>query len=249
MKKLLLLFCCWLVLTQIQAAAQETSEVKLGAFVYPPFYVEQNGQVEGMAVEIIEDLFERLHLNWNLTMYPLKRALKYMETGELDAIVILIKNPERAEYIAFTAPVITVRGLIWSAADRGAIEFAQLSDLSQYKLGVTLGYSYGAEFDQLIQSFPRVDPINSDLLNFMKLLNNRIDAFPCNEIVAKSLFKQNPELQGKFTHAPNAFITWDLCIGISKKSPLVEKIETINTLLATLQEQGVISQLVKKYTE
>lgn len=89
----------------------------------------------------------------------------------------------------------------------------------------------------------------SDVSNFMKLLHNRIEAFPCNEIVVKSLFKQNPELQGKFTHAPNAFITWDLCIGISKKSPMVEKIETINTLLANLQEKGVIARLVKKYTE
>ncbi|GAK58120.1 extracellular solute-binding protein, family 3 [Candidatus Vecturithrix granuli] len=246
MKKLVLLLCCCLALTQIQTAAQET---KLGAFVYPPFYVEQNGQIEGIAVEIITELFERLHLNWNLTMYPLKRALKYMETGKLDAIIILIKNPERAEYIDFTDPVITVRGLIWSAADRGAIEFAQLSDLSRYKLGVTLGYSYGPEFDQLVQSFPHVDPVNSDLLNFTKLLNNRIEAFPCNEIVAKSLFKQNPELQGKFTHAPNAFITWDLRIGISKKSPLVEKIETINSILTALHKEEVIEQLVKKYIE
>jgi len=165
-------------------------------------------------------------------------------------VMILIKTPERSRYLQFTEPVMTVRGLIWSVAgqNQGAIHFSHLEDLKPYRIGVTLGYSYGPEFDALLKTMT-AEPAASDYLNYKKLLAQRIDIFPANEIVARGLFKKHPELQGKFHHSDRSFIQWVLRMGIGKKSALVPLIPQINQELARLEATGFIRDTVARFTE
>ncbi len=237
-----------LLLFPISASGQDLFQ--LAAFEYPPFYWEENGEIKGIAVDLIDELSKRMDIKTSLSIYPLKRALYYMEHGEMDGIMILIQTPERERYLNYTDPVITVRGLIWSAADRkgGAVEFEKLEDLKSYKIGVTRGYSYGEQLDAILKTM-QADVSAKDINNYRKLLRDRIDIFPGNEIVAKGLFKRHPELQGKFVHSEKSFVEWDLCMGISKKSELVSRIPEINEVLADFKAEGFIRKTVEKYTE
>ena len=110
------------------------------------------------------------------------------------------------------------------------------------------GYSYGVEFDNFLKKM-KVEVVNSDHRNFKKLLWHRIDAFPCNEIVAKGIFKNNKAFQGKFIHSKNAYMEWVLHMGISKKSGLTDKVTDINRILDDFKKEGFINNTVKKYTE
>ncbi|MCP4118435.1 MAG: amino acid ABC transporter substrate-binding protein [Desulfobacteraceae bacterium] len=230
--------------------ARETNVVKLAAFNYPPFYYEKDNMVQGIAVELVDELFSRMNMKLEIKIYPLKRALKNLKTGRHDAIMILIKTPEREQYLSYTSPVVTVRGLIWWAADRkgAGIEFERLEDLTPFRIGVTRGYSYGVEFDNLLKKMT-VEVVNSNASNFKKLLWHRIDAFPCNEIVAKGIFKNNKAFEGKFVHSKKAFIEWVLHMAISKKSGLTDKIDEINSIIDDFKKEGFINNTVKKYTE
>jgi polar amino acid transport system substrate-binding protein len=227
-----------------------SQDMRLGAFDYPPFYSEENGEIQGIAVELINELFGRMNIKTQLSMYPIKRALKYMKDRKTDGMMILIKTAEREEYLHYTDPIITVRGLIWSAADRkgGAVNFNRLEDLKSYKIGVTLGYSYGQEFDNILKTM-NVHTASTDYDNYKKLLAHKIDIFPGNEIVAKGLFKKYPEFQGKFVHSDKSFIEWVLHMGISKKSQFVPMIPRINAVLADLKNEGFIDKTVKNYLE
>ena len=129
------------------------------------------------------------------------------------------------------------------------MEFEKLEDLRQYTTGVTLGYSYGKEFDSISKTMTNIDSAPTDLQNYRKLLAHRIEIFPGNEIVAKGLFKKNSDLQGKFVHSERAFIEWELHMGIGKKSRLVSLIPEINKILSDLKSEGVIEKAVRKYTE
>ncbi len=244
----LLLGIAFLAILPFQAKSADV--VRLGAFNYPPFYHEENGKIDGIAVDLVHELFGRMHMKTSLTMYPLTRALKYAKEGRLDGVMILIKTKERASYLEYTAPVMTVRGLIWSKADNGGcgVDFNRLEDLKSYKIGVTLGYSYGQAMDDLLKTM-RVEAVASDYLNYKKLLANRIDIFPGNEIVARGLFKQYPEFRGQFVHSNRSFIEWELHMGISKASGLVREINRINLTIADLKAEGVLDRAVKKYTE
>jgi len=173
-----------------------------------------------------------------------------LKSGVADATMVLIETPARLEFLHFTEPILTVRGLIWSASKRHKrpIDFEKLEDLKRYKVGLTRGYSYGPEFDKLLETM-NTDTANSDLLNYIKLIEGRIDIFPANEIVARGIFKQRPELGEKLFHSKNAFIKWVLRIAISKKSTLASRLPEINEALAEIKKEGVIDKLVKKYTQ
>lgn len=232
------------------ALGSEKEAIKLAAFEYPPFYYEQNGNIRGIAVELLEELCKRMDVNFKLKIYPLKRALGYLKDGNIDAILVLIKTTEREKYLAYTEPFITVRGLIWSAADRKdvKVDFEQLEDLKPYKIGATLGYSYGQKLDDLLKTM-NVDYAKRDYNNYKKLMSHRIDIFPGNEIVAKGLFKIYPEFKNKFVASDKSFVEWILRMGVSKKSKFVFQIPKINAIFADLKKEGLIDKIVEKYTE
>ncbi len=240
-----------LLLIPFSAFGETVSRVNLGAFDYVPFYAEENGSLQGIAVDVAGELFRQMNMETETAMYPLKRLLQNLERGDTDAVMILIKTPERETFLHFTVPIVTVRGLIWSAADRkgGAVEFEKLEDLKPYRTGATLGYSYGAEFDAVLKTMPYVDTASSDILNYKKLAAGRIDIFPGNEIVAKGIFKRNPEFKGKFVHSRKSFIEWPLHMGISRKSGLAERLTEINRILTELRDNGFVENAVKKHTE
>lgn len=241
-----LLFLFVVLPVPTSALARET--IHLAAFDYPPFYMEERGEVHGIGVELGHELFKRLGLKVEFSMYPLKRALSYLQSGEKDGILILIQVPERERYVAFTDPVMTVRGLIWSSAKRegGPVNFDSLEDLRDYTVGVTLGYSYGERFDEMLKTM-RVDTASTDYANYRKLQSGRIDIFPGNEIVAKGLFRLHPELRGRFVHSEKAFMEWVLRMGVSRRSPFLRLVPEINRVLAEMQREGRVDEIVARY--
>ncbi|QJB56425.1 transporter substrate-binding domain-containing protein [Pseudodesulfovibrio sp. zrk46] len=242
--------CCVHVVLAPSAWAQDSKPVRLVGFDYPPFYQDEDGVLDGIAVELGKQLFARLEMQMSLSVFPLKRSLEMLENGEADATLILIKTPERSKYLLFSNAVMTVRGLIWSASGlrERAVHFDRLEDLRRYKIGVTRGYSYGPKFDELLKSM-HVDVANSDYLNYVKLVAGRIEIFPGNEIVAAGLFKKHPELRGKVVHSDKSFIEWVLRIAVSKKSKLVDMMPQINEELGKMKVEGVIDAIIRKYTE
>ena len=238
-----------LLFVTFSASGQTTDTVKLVAFEYPPFYYEEQGQIKGIAWELVQELFHRMNRKIDISLYPLKRALYLLENSEADALMILIRTNEREEYLNFTIPVISVRGLIWYAGDRddGPISYQSLDDLKEYTVGVTLGYSYGQEFDDKIREFPRVESAATDVQNFRKLQAHRIDIFPCNEILARGIFNRYPEFQGAFSHSDRSFILWNLRMGIGKESVLAGRVQEINRIISDLRSEGFVDAVVDKY--
>lgn len=231
------------------AWSQQTSNIRLVGFDYPPFYQKRYNALEGIAVDLAQELFFRLGLRQHTSLFPLKRALDMLRNGAADGTMILIKTPERSEYLLFSIPVMTVRGLIWSVPGEGrpAPTYDTLEDLRDYRIGVTRGYSYGPELDELLKTMT-VDTANSDYSNYRKLLQGRIDIFPCNEIVARGLFREHPELRGKFAHSEKSFMTWVLRMAISKNSPYATLLPDIDATLTDMKEEGIVDRIVRQYT-
>ena len=241
----------WLIFSTQPVIAAKSQMIELSAFNYPPFYFKEEGRIQGIAVDIINEVFQRLELNHRLNMYPLKRALRYLEHGDMDGMMILIKTPEREKYLQYTDPVTSVRGLIWSSAarDGGAVEFDRFDDLLDYRIGVTRGYSYGKSFDAFLKKHSQIHVVNTDLQNYKMLIAGRVDIFPGNEIVAKGLFRKHPELRGRLVHARKSFIRWVLHMGISRQSEFTAIVPNINQQLAKLKANGFIDRTIKKYTD
>lgn len=223
-------------------------KVKLAAFSYPPFYYKENGSVKGIAVDLTRELFKRMKIKTSIRIYPLARALRRLENGQNDALMILIKTPDRSKYLSFTRPIVTARGFFWSSV-RNNIDINKLDEIENYSIGVTRGYSYGVELDSILKRIGHASVVDSDLQNFQMLDIGRIDVFPCNEIVASSLFKKYPELKGKFIASNKSFIDWILHMGISKKSALVKRLPEINRIITSLKRENFIQNTISRYVD
>lgn len=239
-----------ILLANISFAETKPNRVRLGGFNYPPFYSEENGAAKGIGVDLSRELFKRLNIERTVSICPISRLLYNMKSGQTDAALFLLKTPERSKFLSYTKPIMTIPGQLWSLAGRdgGAIELDKLDDLKNYRVGVTQGYSYGAKLDSVLKTIKPMSAY-SDYANYKLLLDGRIDAFPGNEIVAKSLFKKYPELTGKFVHAKAPLVDWEFHIAISKKSPLISLIPEINKHIENLRQEGVIDRIVSKYTD
>ncbi len=154
--------------------------------IYPPFYYEEVNSINGIGVDLADELFRRMNIKAVYKKYPLKRALQSLKTGSADGMMILIKTNERENNLKYTLPVYTARGVLWSSANKAPVDFKDFSDLDRYKIGITRGYSYGEKFDAYLKTAD-TDLANSDYQNYRKLLAGRIDIFPGNEIVAGGL--------------------------------------------------------------
>ena len=244
-----LLYICMIILPSA-VFSQESAIIKLTAFDYPPFYFEEENRIQGIGVEIAEELFRRMDIRPVIKKYPLKRALSSLKNGSSDGMLFLIKTREREEYLDYSIPVYTAMGVVWSSSEngKGPVEFSSFDDLLPYKIGVTAGYSYGEAFDSFLKNAD-VDSANSDYYNYKKLIAGRIDIFPGNYTVAKGLFKKYPELKDKIVHSENSFMKWDLYMTVSKKSQYRSKIEEINKIIGDLITDGFIENTVRKYTE
>ena len=249
--KIFLIFqflCMFFIISPVYSSDPE--KINLTAFDYPPFYFDDGNGLEGIAVDIVDELCKRMKIKAVLKNYPLKRALNSLNSGSSDGMMILIRNSEREEYLHFSVPVCTARGFIWSLAeeDEKAVEFSRFEDLLPYKIGITAGYSYGEKFDEFLKKAD-TEVANTDYNNYKKLMAGRIDIFPGNYFVAKGIMNRDPELKGKFIHSEKSFIEWDLCMAVSKKSSYSSRLEEINRIIKDLIAEGFIDKAVRKYTE
>jgi len=234
-----------LLLLTASLPGAELKEIHLGGFNYPPFYTKKNEVACGVGVELAHELFKRMNIKPSVLIYPMSRLLYKMKSGQTDGALFLLKTSERSKYLRYSIPIMTIPGQLWSAAGRqgGAIE---LKDIGKYRVGVTQGYSYGEKFDSLLKKLNTASAY-SDYANYKLLLAGKIDVFPGNELVAKSLFKTHRELNKKFIHGKSSFVNWEFHMVVSKKSPLIKLLPEINKHIADLRNEGVIDAIVSKY--
>lgn len=107
---------------------------------YGPFVFEAaDGRVQGLSVDVLEALAPRLNFTiTTLPAQPLAAILEAARRGEVDLVSSLRPTPERAAYLAFTAPYVQVPAVL---VVRQSISPAHLSDLKGQRVAVGQGYA------------------------------------------------------------------------------------------------------------
>lgn len=216
---------------------------------WPPFTIgKEGGPAEGgIAIEFCRELFSRLDVKFSATLFPWKRTLSYLKTGEADLTFPLVQNEERSTYIAFTDVVMSEKSRVWFLAQRegGPIHWETVEDLKPFSIGVVSGYTHGEIFMQAIKEGTlKTERCLSYEQGIKKLLHGRMDMLLGNESVIYSLIKAHPEWQGKLQFTPKFSCQHAYRIGISKKSPLVGLIPEINRVILKMKTDGAIWRIL-----
>lgn len=138
---------------------------------YAPFVFEAgNGQVQGLSVDLLEVLKPALSVTIvTLPSQPLSEILQAAQRGQVELISSLRPTPERAAYLAFTAPYVQVPAVL---VVRQNVSTPRLEDLDGQPVAVGRGYAVEA---YVRQHFGRVrwQTVPDDLSGLRGLMQGR----------------------------------------------------------------------------
>lgn len=164
------------------------ADVKLVTLDYPPYIVTHNGDVDGVAVRLVERVFEQLEVPITIDVLPWGRALNYVETGQADGIFTLFKNPEREKFANYTQEVLFHQNIILIRA-RSSSRTWDVNNTQHIHLCLVSNVSYGRWLDGQIADgqFASVSRVRHAKQCVLQLLFGRVDFWVSNEFGARYL--------------------------------------------------------------
>ena len=200
----------------------------------------------GALTVITKEAFRRAGHDADINFIAWNRALKNVEAGQDDFVMGAYYNSERAAIYWMSDPIYSIDMGLVALKDLGFNRMDTLQDLTDYKIGVSLGYANTPEFDAA--DYLDKEPAPSPKLNMRKLFRGRVDlvagAFDIlrYEATAESL----PTSQLEFVDPP--LQSNNLHLMISRAVPDGEELLTgFNTALAEMKQDGTLSNILREY--
>jgi polar amino acid transport system substrate-binding protein len=171
--------------------------------------------------------------------------------------VVWLESDERREVFFYSDAVVQNWTGFFHLKDSG-FDWDSYEDLTDVKIGATLGYNYGKEFGAAeAAGIIKTRRVSSDETNLKKLLKGRIDVFPGEVMVTYAQIWDtfSPEDAALFTHHPKAIHESSMHLLLSKKVAESEAMRDLfNDGLRQLKASGRYDQIIAdglagKYTK
>lgn len=242
------MLCLALVGAHLQSA--EAQELRYAVFPAPPYMIFQPGKPEaatGIDVEIVQEIASRLGLKLTVVECPWKRCLNLMELGEIDILSSVYRKPERELYMAYlNAPYLKELQIAFYSRANDNLVIGKYEDLhAAGSIGVLKGASYFPRFDS-DTTLNKVEVTSQDQL-FPMLVHGHLD------VVAGYVPTENYRLtvegysslvkKSEYTFSEEAKVY----MAISKNSPLMSRLQELNSVNTELLDQGIISRIVSSH--
>ena len=229
-----------------KSLAQET--LILTDTIWPPYQYEENGQITGIAIDIVQEAAQRLGYTLEIQTLPWKRALRNAEIGDADGVLSALFTQERAQYLYYTSePLFEVRTVMFTLKESPLTQLSSLEDLKGQRIGMVSGYSYGEEFD----NFPGLQKYacKDDAVLVQNLSKSRIDVAVAHEFVFKFASRQLG-LQDRFKEVYTlsqypSYLTFSKTLG-EKGQQLVKDFDQV---LREMKNSGRIEAIINSYLE
>lgn len=105
---------------------------------YPPFHYLEKGELKGIAVDVLLDIFNRKNVNVSkkdILVYPWARGYHTLLSDDSSAMITMAYTQERSELFKFAGPIVPSRISILAKAERN-IKLKDIEDLKNYVIGV-----------------------------------------------------------------------------------------------------------------
>lgn len=187
-----------LLSTQL-AQSSERAALVVGAGEWKPL-VSISLPENGMLAQIVTEAFLQVGQPISYAFFPWARTEQLALEGELAGAIGYIKTQRRlARFHYSKLPIYKTKQALFHFKGR-PISWQVLSDLSDYLIGVTTGYSYGEEFEKAVALDElQLISVNSDEQAMKMLAAGRIDMFAVeinvgNSIAGRMSLKEGEQL-------------------------------------------------------
>ncbi len=236
-------FAAALVLCGGATAAGAATLTACGHPAYPPVSWVTQGELRGLAPEVVRRLFGALgHEVRTEPVGNWKRCLLEVKEGRIDIVVAAYRTIEREQRLAFSAePLVADPIVLFVRRDR-QFPFAKWSDLEGKTVGLMLGDSFGERFDRFAEAHLRVERVSSSLQNVRKLVLGRIDFMPVG-LRTWSLQEQRLGDANEIARLPQALVTEHYYIAVRRGSRLEPLLAEIDRGLRAMHQDGSLQRL------
>ncbi|WP_241499363.1 substrate-binding periplasmic protein [Chromobacterium sphagni] len=238
--RLLLLLCC------MPARAAPAQPLELVTLQYPPYQYQDNATVKGFVVEIVQEVFRRLKLRVNISVYPWGRSIAMVVEGHADAIFTLYRTPEREALLDYSHEVLAQQAVSLFVRKDSPIRFSgRLQELAAYRFGVVRTVSYGAVFDNAVKNgqIAIAEVAASGEQNVDKLLAHRFDILVSNQMGARDILKRH-HVESQVRELLPALEQIPSYIAFSRKRNLGDLRARFDAELAAMKKDGSYQRIL-----
>jgi len=218
-------------------------------------YIGPNLLDGGYVHEVIDRVFNKLGVRVSVAFYPLARARRMAERGEVDAVLSYAGKQvlDSAFEYTHTFPAGEI-GLLKLKKTPLPIDTtlavgdeAYWRQLARYRIGVVRGARLSGTFDTAV--YLKKEAAADDLQNIDKLVAGRIDLAVVDKLAAAALLvERRPSLVGALEFVEPAFASsaYQLAVPVSHRyrAPLIE---SFNASLARVRSEGALRELQAKH--
>lgn len=140
-----------------------------------PFMFAENGRPAGVYTHLLTAAFGHLGIPIILRPMPWKRALSEADAG-IAGVAGIYKTEARLQKYDYSDVLFAERLVVYFSQSRPMPDFKSVADFKGLRVGIHRGWAYGEAFDAGLKAgLFTAEEVNSDVQNFMKLEQHRID--------------------------------------------------------------------------
>jgi polar amino acid transport system substrate-binding protein len=227
-------------------AAQTSETIRLTTGEWQPYF-SKDVPHHGFAAHIVTEAFALVDVEVEYGFFPWGRAYKLANVGSWDGSAVWIDTEDRRKDFLYSDPVVLSTTVFFHLKNTN-FDWDKYDDLRDVRIGGTLKYAYGTEFDKAeAAGIIKTNRAPNDETNLKKLLKGRIDVFIGNIAVTYAQIREifTKEQATQFTHHDKPVSIEPLHLLLSKKAPTSEQVlARFNEGLRRLKESGRYDQII-----
>jgi len=185
MTMILVLVVCCLTIPDLHA---QQSDIKIFTSEIPPFaYKAEDGEITGIATEVVRKIMHRIGHTGNIIVEPWKRVLVNSEQGRLSYPVSRTPDREKQYRWKWIGPILSQRYTLTVLASNAQV-FNTIDDFKKMRIGVIRGAPSETRLAKL--GFLQIDDVTAEDQNLKKLIAGRIDAWYATDLITQGVVKQ-----------------------------------------------------------
>ena len=239
MKKIFMILSALAVLFSFSCAKKNDVVIMGTNAAFPPFEWTEGTEVVGFDIVVSDFIARDYGKKLKVVDMSFDGLIAALQAGSIDFIAAgMTATDERRKSVDFSEPYYSSKQTIIVRADSSAV--SSVKDLTGKSVGVqsgTTGEIYATEEIEKasVKSFKTV--IDASLA----LKNGAIDSIIIDELPAKEIVKRNADLK----IIDDDFFTDEYAIAVKKGNAAL--LDSINTTIKTIKENGVYKKLMDAY--
>jgi len=229
----------------LQARAQE--KILAVTEEFAPFNYTENGKVTGYSTRLVEEMFRRAGLAYELNSYPWSRTYKLAQTLPNVVIFTMARTPEREKEFQWIGALAKRKLYLYKLASRKDIQVEGIADAKKYwtsanrddaaeKLLIGLGFSYDKNLD--------LSP--SDVSSLNKLLAGRVDFITGSDYTVGYLL-QKEGIDASRLQRSIALVDQGEYFVAASKNTSPEIVRRLRAAYEQMEKEGVIRSMQPKF--